>query len=279
MDEGIMRDRTRSLSAPWRWLLRPLNDLTEAMDAALSRGRPILSLLTLLMSAAIAWWLYVPTHELLHAAGCLLSGGEVRRLTIHPIYGGTVLSAILPFVEGEGAYAGRLTAFSTGRSDLRYLVTDAAPFILTIAAGVPLLRLAARRPSPALTGAAAVLALAPFISLTGDYYEMGSILVTRAASFFAAPSPFEAPPEPGDPASGLMRLRSDDLFALAASLASAPRAETDEIPGGPVGATLLTAAGAVVGLSLVVATYGAGSLVSDRLLHAVPAARSPRETA
>lgn len=273
MDEGILGDGSRSLSAPWRWLVQPLIDLAGAMDAALSRGRPVPSLLALILSAAVAWYLYVPAHELLHAAGCVLSGGEVRRLAIHPAYGGALLSAILPFVESEGTYAGRLSGFSTGRSDLRYLATDAAPFILTIALGVPLIRLAARRPSPAMTGAAAVLALAPFISLTGDYYEMGSILVTRAAS------PFETPPEPGDPATGLMRLRSDDLIALSASLARASRAELDEIPGGPIGAALLTAAGAAVGLSLAVATYGAGGLVSDRLLDVAGAAGSPREVA
>ena len=75
------------------------------------------------------------------------------------------------------------------RSDLVYLATDAAPFVLTVVVGVPLLRGPSPRWGPArearatgpllarsaLFGAALPIAFAPFLSLTGDYYEMGSI--------------------------------------------------------------------------------------------------------
>ena len=113
----------------------------------------------------------------------------MRQVAIAPLYGGRLLSEWLPLVEVSSEHAGRLTDFSTGRSDLRYLATDLAPYLLSIL-GVPLLRLATRRRSAFWVGAALVLALAPFMSLAGDYYEIGSILVTRAAS------PLEPPPEP-----------------------------------------------------------------------------------
>src|SRR5258708_7146966 len=80
--------------------------------------------------AALAWagagllaggWVYVPAHELLHAAACRLAGGEVRRLEIAPLYGGTALARLLPFVAAGGDYAGRLSGFDTRGSDLVYL--------------------------------------------------------------------------------------------------------------------------------------------------------------
>ena len=150
----------------------------------------------------------MPVHELLHAVACVISGGEVRTLNISPIYGGVYLSRWLPRVQAGGEYAGRLSDFSTRRSDLRYLTIDAAPYLLTIIFGVPLLRLATRRRSTLLAGPALVLALVPFLSLTGDYYEMGSIVVTRSVV------PLDPPPEPSETPRGVMKLRSDDLPSL-----------------------------------------------------------------
>src|SRR5262249_2715862 len=67
------------------------------------------------------WWIYVPVHELLHAAGCRLTGGGVTRLEIGAVYGGALLSRVLPFVVAGGEDAGRLSGFDTHRSDRIYL--------------------------------------------------------------------------------------------------------------------------------------------------------------
>lgn len=150
----------------------------------------------------VGWWLYVPIHELLHAAACVASGGEVSRLEIAPEYGGAILGAVFPFVVAGGEYAGRLSGFDTHGSDLRYVATDLGPFVLTLFPGVWLLRKAARRRWPLVWGLALPLALAPFLSLTGDAYEIGSILTTNLP-------PWSAPPE--------LRslLRGDDGFLVA----------------------------------------------------------------
>jgi len=144
--------------------------------------RPYAALFVTVLAGVAAWWIYVPIHELLHALGCWVTGGAVSRLEIAPEYGGALLAHVFPFVVSGGDYAGRLSGFDTHGSDLVYLATDAAPFLLSIVLGVPLLRASNRGRRPVRFGTAVVLALAPFYSLTGDYYEMGSILVTRAAT-------------------------------------------------------------------------------------------------
>jgi len=232
------------------------------LDQTVARTtRPMTNLLLLLASVVASWWIYVPVHELLHAAGCAASGGEVRSLTISASYGGGILSRWLPWVHAGGEYAGRLTDFSTGRSDLRYLATDAAPYLLTVLLGVPLLRLASRRGSPLMAGAALVLALAPFLSVTGDYYEMGSILVTRAAS------PFDSPPEPSETPGGVMGLRSDDLPALLGRLLGGGLPPVADPPGGATGAIGVIAMAFLTGLGLAEITYSTGSLVARRLFR------------
>jgi len=152
------------------------------------------------------WWLYVPAHELLHAVACVAAGGTVSRLEIAPLYGGALLARYLPFVAPGGggeSYAGRLSGFDTGGSDLVYLATDLGPFLLTLFPGVWGLRRAARG-HPLVFGLTLPLALAPFLSLGGDAYEIGSILVTRL-------------PRWSDPALRKL-LRGDDLAAKIASL-------------------------------------------------------------
>lgn len=255
---GAPRSGTRGRSLG-PLLVLPVRDAAVALDRAVGASRrPWTSLLLLLAAATGTWFLYVPLHEMLHVAGCRLSGGEVRKVAIAPIYGGRLLSEWLPFVEVSSEHAGRLTEFSTGRSDLRYLATSAAPYLLSIV-GVPLLRAATRRRSALWAGAAIVLALAPFVSLTGDYYEIGSILVTRA------PSPLEPPPEPYSGAAGLMSLRSDDLPALVRRIAASPRSVAAGVPGGlpvVVGTVTLSAA---LGLILALATYALGHFLSCRM--------------
>lgn len=223
------------------FLSAPLTDYVAALEAAFPSMR-LSSAAAVLIMAVVTWWIYVPIHELLHAHGCLWTGGEVTRLEIDAAYGAAWLQKIFPFVAVGSEYAGQLTGFDTRGSDLTYLATDFLPFALTILIGVPLLRSAARereRPLRAalMLGAAMPIAFAPFISITGDYYEMGSILVSRVASWLFA-------------GFDLKRWRSDDLFKLAEELMSSD-------------GTLFDAAGLAaafaVGSALMFVTYAAGT--------------------
>src|SRR5262249_26207835 len=94
-----------------------------------------------------------------------------------------------------------------------------------------------------LFGAALPIAFAPFISLTGDYYEMGSILVTRLAA--ACGGDFD-----------LTRWRGDDLPKLAGERAAV---------GGTAFDALGITAAFVVGCALAWLTYAAGAVWSDTL--------------
>ena len=88
-----------------------------------------------------------------------------------------------------------------------------------------------------MLGASIPMAFAPFVSLPGDYYEMGSILVSRAVSAWGFP---------------LERWRSDDLVKLVGALA--PDARVSDAVG--IGSSLL------VGVVLAFATYWAGVMVA-----------------
>ena len=156
-----------------------------------------------------SWFLYVPVHELLHAAGCLLSGGTVSRLEIAPQYGAALLQKFFPFVAVGSDYAGRLSGFDTHGSDMIYFVTVFCPYLLTLLIGVPLLQSCRRKTVyrgqlSLKIGIALPMAYAPFISLSGDYYEMGAIIVTR---FVRDTVSYQ-----------IERWRSDDLFALVSHL-------------------------------------------------------------
>lgn len=218
-------------------LLRlPVDDYLAALDPFVRALSPATAA-AVLGAAVAAWWIYLPLHELLHALGCVAGGGTVTRLEIDAIYGAALLQRIFPFVAVGSRYAGQLTGFDTGGSDLTYLLTDALPFVLTVAVGVPMLR-AAGRMAPGVRqalvfGASLPVALAPFISLTGDYYEMASIIVSRLAA----------------PLSGLAlaRWRSDDVFLLIETLP-----EGTWLDAAGIGAAL------VLGTVLCFLTYAAG---------------------
>ncbi len=224
------------------FFLSPGRDLFVGLEACLGTGR-FSRLGLILLSCVFSWWLYVPMHELLHALGCILSGGTVSRLELSPVYGAVLLRGIFPFVSSGSEYAGRLSGFETGGSDAVFLVTDFLPYLLTIFLGIPLLRSAQRGYSSPLRaciafGAAVPPAYAPFLSVAGDYYEMGSIIVSMSA---AAVVPSVRPE----------RWRSDDLFRLADSLF---------LSGSGWGWQDLAAVAAsvVLGVVLIFATYGAG---------------------
>jgi hypothetical protein len=238
-----------------RFFREPLDDLVAAMDAQVAQApRPPLALVTVLLAGAACWWVYVPVHELLHALGCWGTGGRVTELEIARAYGGELLSRFLPFVVGGGSYAGRLSGFDTKGSDLIYLATDALPFLLSIVIGVPLLKACARAGRPALLGPALVLALAPFYSLPGDYYEMGSIITTRAIAALGgagSPPPFAA-------------LRSDDLVNLVGDVITRPAEFHVRTPLDAVMAALVIAVASGVGAVLAFATYAAGARLAGR---------------
>ena len=96
-------------------------------------------------------------------------------------------------------------------------------------------------------GAALPVAFAPFISLLGDYYEMGSILVSRVAVIIHPPLP-------------LGRWRSDDLLQ-----------RIDDLTVSPDGLWIVDgigmASGVVVGTLLAFGTYWLGVKWSDTLRH------------
>jgi hypothetical protein len=230
-----------------RFLLAPFEDVVQGLDRCLDRGAR--SLLLVGLGLLAGWWIYVPVHELLHAFACQAAGGEVTRLEIDRLYGGGVLARIFPFVVPASDYAGRLSGFDAHGSDWIYLATDLGPFVLALLPGVWALRRAAAAGNALLFGASLPFALAPFLSLTGDAYEIGSILVTRLPPW-SAPAVREL-------------LRGDDLVKKLGELAS--------VPDAPWGGALLAA---LLGVVWAFGVYGLGDGVA-RWLGAPPLEPSP----
>ncbi len=200
------------------------------------------------LSVALTWWIYVPIHELLHVLGCVLAGGSVSELQIDPKYGAALLAKVFPFVVSGGDYAGRLSGFDTRGSDLIYLATDFMPFLLTVVLGVPALKRLAHTRSLPLVGIAVVVGLAPFCSLIGDYYEMGSILATRGAAAMGHLS-----------AQQVAALRSDDVFKHIGDIIADPQAFHLTGTAGLVIALLVITASVMLAVVLALLTYHAGS--------------------
>lgn len=245
---AIGSDRVPSAMALRNLLRLPATDPFHGLDHCLDRGWR--GLLLAALGLAAGWWVYVPLHELLHALACEAAGGEVTRLEIAEAYGGALLAHIFPFVTAGSEYAGRLSGFDTGGNDWIYLATDLGPFLLTLVPGVWWLRRAARSRRALLFGASLPFALAPFLSLTGDAYEIGSLLVTNLP-------PWQHHPE----------LLGDDVFRKAEELSAAG-------PGAPWGGATLAMAAGVVWAFLV---YGAGDWLARRAGQAPLAPLAPRE--
>lgn len=231
-----------------RPLLVPFTDTLNGLDHCLDRGAR--GLLFAALGLLAGWWVYVPLHELLHAAACRATGGEVTRLEIDRIYGGALLARALPFVVPASRYAGRLSGFDTHGSDLIYLATDLGPFLLTLFPGVWALRRAAAARQGVLFGIALPFALAPFLSLGGDAYEIGSILATRLPPWAA-------------PATRAL-LRGDDLGKKIGELSGAP--------GAPWGGALLAV---LLGTLWAFETYALAGAVA-RALGQAPLLASPQ---
>ena len=209
--------------------------------------------LVLVMAGLLAgWWLYVPVHELLHVAGCVFTGGSVTRLELSPEYGGALLAHVFDWVVPESDYAGRLSGFDTGGSDGVYLATVYAPYLPTIFPGFLLWQAVMDGPLTAVRalafGALLPWVTAPLLSLTGDFYEFGSILASLG---FAAAGVEETG-----------SWRSDDLFRLVGELA--PSASAVDWAG--------VCTGVVVGIVFALLTLAAGS----RLGHAIRRQESGR---
>ncbi len=218
---------------PVRRTIRAWRRIGDLLDATLAGPHPARRLVVLALAVAFAWWLYVPLHELAHAGGCVSCGGEVRRMTLAPAYGGSIAARYFTWIDDKTPYAGQLADFTTGGSDLCYLWLVLAPYLATPLAR-PLFRRAGRGGAPIAFSAGAILATAPLVSIPGDLYEAASIVVTRMAAS-------ALPNSEG--------LRSDDLPALVTRLA-APGAGTT-----PAEWTLVAVAallGAVAALALTV---------------------------
>ncbi len=209
---------------------QPLDDVVACIEPIVTIRNPVRALAPLFISLVICWVVYVPIHELLHAFGCWAAGGEVTRLEIKPIYGGSLLAKIFPWVVSGSEYAGRLTGFRTFGSDLIYLATDFGPFLLSVFIGVPLLKCCKGRRRTILFPLGIVLGLAPFYNLPGDYFEMGSIITTRASTpldYWVGPPATCATETPcphieGSTIAGFRCLRSDDVFKLIETYVTKP---------------------------------------------------------
>ena len=166
----------KTLLMPWTIFLPALRHSLAVFESLLDRG-DMRNLILSILGLVVFWHVYTPIHELLHAGACLLGGGTVEELAIKAQYGGALLQHVFPFVVAESDYAGQLTGFSTP-NDWVYAFVDLAPYILSLA-GLGLIEWCRRSGRAFLFGLGILLAYIPFMSVTGDYYELVSLATTR----------------------------------------------------------------------------------------------------
>ncbi len=231
---------------------QPLYDVLACMEPLMRSKKPLRSIVPMLIAMTATWIVYVPIHELLHVAGCLVTGGTVTELELKPLYFGRQLAEVFDFVVPKGNYGGRLSGFDTNNSDLCYLATDFAPFLLTVLFGVPLVCYCTKKARAWLFGPAIVLGLAPFYNLPGDYFEMSSIMTTRIVTWLQGggyPPAYEG-------------VRSDDVFTLIGNLALKP-AELGLHSAGDIAiGVFLTILSVPLAILLAFATYRLGTTVA-----------------
>ena len=244
-----------------RLLVEPFTDVVDCLESQLLKTkRPYGTMAVMLVSLVVTWFVYVPIHELLHVAGCVITGGTVEELTIAPCYGGTLLAKVFPFVVSGGDYAGQVTEF-TKEPEYIYLATVVLPFLLSIFIGVPLLKVCARRHAPVLFGVAFVVGLAPFYNLIGDFYEMGSIITTRVLGAVGV----------GDAPIAFKALRSDDIFKLIGQVWTKSE-ELQPPPNASIGVQYaVVGASEFVGILLAYAMYWLGARLGERKAAPEPA--------
>lgn len=230
---------------------QPVDDVLASLEHLVTARNPLTSLGPALIAMLATWFIYVGIHEMLHALGCVAAGGTVTRLEMSPLYGGALYAKLFHFVVVGSEYAGQVTGF-TKKPDWIYLSTCFMPFVLTVLFGVTLVKLCAKRRMPILFGLAIVVGLAPFYNMQGDYYEMGSIFVTRALTFAAG----------GDYPPMFEGIRSDDIFKLFETFFTKP-AELGLASAGQVAAAVpIILASLIVDVLLAFATYWMGHQVS-----------------
>lgn len=245
----------RSDSAFRAFLTRAYRDAVAGLRRIAEARQPTRRLFLAFVAGTACWFLYVPLHELLHVAGCVTLGGTVSTLELAPQYGGTILARFLDFVEPGGEFAGRLTGFDHADSDLVYLGTCLAPYLLTVFPGVVLLRAASRTPRPAAYGCGVVVGLAPFTNLIGDFFEIGAIVSTRVANWIVEP----------DLGEQILVLRTDDPLGLLRSMFGEGTAAQAAVEVGAPLTTTLFASSLFVGLLLALLIYSLGSMLAERL--------------
>jgi len=226
---------------------QPFEDVIRCLESLVSVKSPGLLMIGLLFAGGVTWFIYVPIHELLHAAGCVVTGGSVSELEIQAHYFGGVLAQWFPWVTTGGDYAGRLTGFDTKGSDLIYLATDFGPFTLSVIFGVPLLKICGRKKHPVLFAVAIVMGLAPFYNIQGDYFEMGSICVTRLVTEVTGASSIVFP-----------IIRSDDIFRTIEQFFTNPGELGIRSAGGYAVALLIGAVSLIFSLFFAFLTYWMG---------------------
>ena len=257
---------------------RPIDDVVACLEPIVTLRNPIKALAPLFLTLIVSWVVYVPIHELLHAFGCWAAGGTVTRLEIKPFYGGSLLAKMFPWVVSGSEYAGRLSGFRTFGSDVIYLATDFGPFLLSVFLGVPLLKLCKGRRRIVLFPMGIVLGLAPFSSLPGDYFEMASIITTRASTPLARlvnPSAAKAagtpcPDKEGSSTAGFRCLRSDDVFKLIETYCTKPAELYLHGVGEMMAAAGVILVTLVVALMLAFLTYALGHGFSRLILGPSP---------
>lgn len=250
-----------------RFFLNPIHDCLAALEKAMLGPRPGGAMILMVGGLVATWFVYVPIHELLHAFGCWVTGGEVTELQIDAKYGANLLKPIFPFVTAGGAYAGRLTGFEDHGNDLIYLATVFAPFVLSIFPGVTMLAICRRRSRPVLLGASVVVGLAPFYNITGDFYEMGSIVSTRVATWLSGG-------EEGKIAYEFVR--SDDIFRLFGELYSGRSELGLTAPLRLFVTVLLFLISLSLSIFLAFLIYAAGRMVAAMVVGPLPTGMSAR---
>jgi hypothetical protein len=166
---------------------RPWNDYLRLLQL-LAKEFSVLNVIMLLGGVIVGWWFYVPLHELFHAWGCQLSGGHVGRLEISAEYGAQWLQQYFPYIAVGSEYAGQLVEFDTYGNDGIYIATVIAPYILTIYPGIPLFYWLLSRPWIGFAHCFALgflvpIVIAPFVSIIGDFYELGSIIMSNIGNY------------------------------------------------------------------------------------------------
>jgi hypothetical protein len=214
--EQMGKPRQNPLSFLFMGWILAYTDLKELLTGLQNRRENQVMLLgKIILSVTITWFIYVPIHELMHCAGCVITGGTVDELIMGREYGAEILQNVFPFIVPETSqYAGRLTGFEPA-GDISYFICVLAPFFLTLFPGVWCFIRTVRSLKIWLLGPGLVIGLASFTNLTGDFFEMGTILSTRLIDFLAGGAP-------GKRIIDFWLLRSDDIFRLFGEIAASP---------------------------------------------------------